>query len=46
MLALQTKFIHKITFLNIFVFLQIYCANMGIEHGLSSWIIGAQASNE
>ena len=36
MLALQTKFIHKITFLNIFVFLQIYCANMGVEHGLSS----------
>ena len=31
----------KSFFLIFFVFLQIYCANMGIEHGLSSWIIGA-----
>ena len=31
MLALQTKFIHKITFLNIFVFLQIYCADMELS---------------
>ena len=31
----------KSFFLIFFVFLQIYCADMGIEHGLSSYITGA-----
>ena len=31
----------KSFFLIFFVFLQIYCANMGVEHGLSSYITGA-----
>ena len=29
-----------------FVFLQIYCANMGVEHCLSSYITGASLSND
>ena len=28
------------------VFLQIYCANMGVEHSLSSYITGASLSND
>ena len=28
------------------VFLQIYCADMGVEHGLSSYITGASLSND
>ena len=31
----------KSFFLIFFVFLQIYCANIGVEHGLSSYITGA-----
>ena len=31
----------KSFFLIFFVFLQIYCANMGVEHGFSSYITGA-----
>ena len=31
----------KSFFLIFFVFLQIYCASMGVEHGLSSYITGA-----
>ena len=36
----------KSFFLIFFVFLQIYCANMGVEHCLSSYITGASLSND
>ena len=33
---MQTKSIHKITFLNIFCIFADILPNMGVEHGLSS----------